>query len=155
MDPKLAYWTAALINLLVIVILVVVGIVNIRRGRVAIHRRCMKTAAWLVAGFLGSYVLKLAVLGREQLSVWSPSAISNLRFHEVCVLAMVVAGSVALVRARQMAGTRNVTRTPADPVAPEATIRWHHRAGWSAAVGAVLGFATAIFVLVGMFERAL
>ena len=154
MDPKLAFWTAALGNLSVIVVLVTVGIVNIRRGRVAIHRRCMQTSAWLVAGFVAAYALKLTLLGREQLSVWSSGAISNLRFHEVCVLTMVVGGLVALFRARQMRATRNVTRDPEDPVASEMTVRWHHRAGWSAAVGAGLGFATAIFVLAGMFDRA-
>lgn len=154
MDPKLAFWTAALLNLFTVAVLMGVGIFNIRRGRVAIHRRCMKISAWLVAGFLGSYVLKLTFLGREQLSVWSSGAVSNLRFHEVCVLTMVVAGSVALFRARQMRATRNVTHASGDPVAPEATVRWHHLAGWSAAVGAGLGFATAIFVLAGMFERA-
>ncbi len=154
MDPKLAFWTAALVNLFVIVVLVSVGIFHIRQGRVAIHRRCMKISASLVAGFLGSYVLKLTFLGREQLSVWSSGAVSNLRLHEVCVLTMVVAGSVALFRARQMRATRNVTHAPDDPIAPEATVRWHHRAGWSAAVGAGLGFATAVFVLAGMFQRA-
>ncbi len=154
MDPKLVFWTVALVNLFVIVVLVSVGIFHIRQGRVAIHRRCMKISAWLVAGFLGSYGLKLTFLGREQLSVWSSGAVSNLRFHEVCVLTMVVAGSVALFRARQMRATRNVTHAPNDPIAPEATVRWHHRAGWSAAVGAGLGFATAVFVLAGMFQRA-
>lgn len=154
MDPKLVFWTAALVNLSVIVTLMIVGIVNIRKGRVAIHRRCMQTSAWLVAGFLASYVLKLALLGREPLSAWSSGAVANLRFHELCVLTMVVGGSVALFRARQMRATRNVTRVPEDPAASEVTIRWHHRAGWSAAVGACLGFATAIFVLAGMFERA-
>lgn len=154
MDPKLVFWTAALVNLSVILVLVIVGISNIRRGQVAIHRRCMKTAAWLVAGFLGSYLLKLTFLGREQLSIWSSGAVSNLRFHEMCVLTMVVAGSVALLRARQMRTTRNVTQSPGDPIAPEAIVRWHHRAGWSAAIAAGLGFATAVFVLIGMFERA-
>jgi uncharacterized membrane protein YozB (DUF420 family) len=154
MDPKLAFWSAALLNLFAIVVLVSAGIFNIRRGRVAIHIRCMKISAYLVAGFLGAYGLKLAFLGREQLSLWSSGAVSNLRFHEVCVMTMVVAGSVALYRARQMRATRNVTHAPGDPIAPEATVRWHHRAGWSAAVGAGLGFATAVFVLVGMFERA-
>ena len=154
MDPKLAFWTTALVNLSVIVVLVTVGIVNIRQGRVAIHRRCMLTSAWLVAGFIGAYALKLAFLGREQLSVWSSGAVTNLRFHEACVLTMIVGGLVALFRARQMRATRNVTKALDDPIAPEATVRWHHRAGWSAAVGAGLGFATAIFVLAGMFERA-
>jgi len=154
MDPKLAFWTAALANLLVIVVLATVGIVSVRRGRVAIHRFCMKTSAWLVVAFLASYVLKLVLLGREQMSLWSPGAITNLRFHETCVLTMVVAGSVALYRARQMRATRNVTHAPGDPIAPDATVRWHRRAGWSAAVGAGLGFATAVFVLIGMFDRA-
>jgi len=154
MDPKLVFWAAALVNLGVIVVLVVVGVASIRRGRVALHRRCMKTSAWLVVAFIGAYGLKLAFLGREQMSLWSPAAISNLRFHELCVLTMTVGGSVALTRARRMRGTRNVTRSPQDPHAPGSTVAWHRRAGWSAVVGAGLGFATAIFILIGMFERA-
>ena len=113
----------------------------------------MKTSAWLVVAFVGAYVLKVAFLGREQLSIWSSGAVANLRFHELCVLTMIVGGSIALFRARQMRTTRIVTRVPDDPIAPDAMVRWHRRGGWTAAVGAGMGLTTAIFVLAGMYAR--
>ena len=154
MEPKLAFWTAALMDLATITALVAVGVVSIRRGEVARHRRCMKSAATLVVAFVGSYLLKLALLGREQLSVWSDAAIQNLRLHELCVFAMIVGGILALHRARTMRNSRNVTHDPAAPPAPPEVLRWHRRAGWTAAVAAGLGFATAAFVLLGMYGRA-
>lgn len=154
MDPKLAFWTAALMDLAAIVTLVSVGVWSIRRRDVARHRRCMKTAGALVALFIGSYAVKLAVLGREQTSVWSDASIQNLRIHETCVLAMLVGGGIALRRARAMRDSRNVTGDATAAPAPPGVLRWHRRAGWTAVVGAVLGFATAVFVLLGMYERA-
>jgi uncharacterized membrane protein YozB (DUF420 family) len=153
MDPKIAFWTAALANLLAIVALVTVGIRSVRRGQVSRHRRCMKTSAWLVIAFLASYGVKLALLGRESLASWSQAAVINLRVHELFVLTMVTAGIFALLRARQMRDTRNVSGLPGDPPAPDSTIRSHRRAGWTAAIGAGLGFATAAWVLTGMYRR--
>jgi uncharacterized membrane protein YozB (DUF420 family) len=154
MDPKLMFWTAALLNMGVIVALVIVGVRAVRRGAVARHRRCMKSAAWLIVAFIGSYVLKLAFLGREALSTWSPASLWTLRFHETCVLAMIVGGSIALLRARSMRRNSNVTRQPGDPKAAAGTVRWHRRGGWAAVTGAGLGFASAFFVLLGMFGRS-
>lgn len=154
MDPKLWFWTAAWLNMAAIVALACFGIAAIRSGKVARHRLCMKSAAWLVVAFVASYVAKLAWLGREALSTWSATALWSLRFHEACVLAMVVGGATALLRARRMRGTFNVTRHPGDPHAAPDTVRWHHRAGWLAAAGAGLGFASAGFVLMGMYDRA-
>ena len=153
MEAKLAFWSAALINMLFIVALSATGIVSVRRGNVARHRRCMKTAACLVAAFLTSYGIKLMLLGREDLGSWSAGAVWNLRAHETCVLAMVLGGAVALTRARRMRLTRNVSLNPSHPAAPGSVVRWHRRAGWTATIGAVLGFATAAVVLAGMFER--
>ena len=153
MDPKIAFWTAAQINLLVIVVLVSVGIRSVRRGQVSRHRRCMKISAGLVAGFLVAYAIKVALLGKESLANWSETAVMNLRIHELCVLTMVTAGAVALLRARRMRDTRNVSGLPSDPPAPDSTLSSHRRAGWTAAVGAGLGFATAAFVLAGMYRR--
>jgi len=68
MNPSLAFWTAALIDLLAIVSLIAIGIRRIRRGHLAQHRRCMKTAAALVVCFLGIYPLKVLFFGRERLS---------------------------------------------------------------------------------------
>lgn len=153
MDPNIAFWTAALVNLLIIVALLAVGIRSIRRRQISRHHRCMKTAAWLVTAFLGSYLIKLALLGRESLARWSDAAVMNLRFHELCVVTMVAAGSVALLRARRMRGTRQISGLPGDPLAPDSTLRGHRRAGWTAAIGAGLGFVTAVVLLAGMYRR--
>jgi uncharacterized membrane protein YozB (DUF420 family) len=153
MDPKLAFWTAALVNLLVIVALVIAGIRSIRRGQVSRHHRCMKASAWLVTAFLGSYAVKLALLGGESLARWSDAAVMNLRVHELFVATMVAGGSVALLRARRMRGTRQVTGLPGDPLAPDSTLQGHRRAGWTAAIGAGLGFVTAVILLAGMYRR--
>ena len=93
MNPSLAFWTAALIDLLAIVALVAIGIRSIRRGNLPQHRRCMKTAAALVACFLGIYPLKVLWFGRERLPEWSEQAVAILRIHELCVFAMLVGGA--------------------------------------------------------------
>jgi len=154
MDPKIAFWSAALVNLLVIVALVSVGIRSIRRNQVSRHRLCMKTSAWLVMTFLASYAAKLALLGRESIASWSGAAVLNLRIHVLFVLTMLTAGSIALLRARQMRDTRNVSGLSGDPLAPESTISGHHRAGWTAAICAGLGLATAVLLLAGMYRRS-
>ena len=153
MDPKIAFWTAALVNLLVIVTLVTVGIRSIRHRQLSRHHRCMKTSAWLVMLFLASYAVKVALLGRESIASWSEAAVMNLRFHELCVLTMVAAGTIALLQARRMRGTRNVSGLPGDPQASDSMLRGHRRAGWTAAIGAGLGFATAALLLAGMYRR--
>jgi uncharacterized membrane protein YozB (DUF420 family) len=153
MDWKFVFWSLALANLFLICALVAAGIRNVRQGQIDRHRRCMQTASYLVGGFVIAYGLKLAFLGREQLSTWSPQAVTTLRIHEAFVLTMILGGCIALMRARQMRATQNVSRNPEDPMSPAATSRSHRRAGWTAAFGAVLGFATAVIVLVEMYSR--
>ena len=114
----------------------------------------MLTAAALVVLFVVSYVVKLAVLGREDLTTWGVLSIWVLRIHELCVLTMVVGGTVALSRALRLRRSRNFTRRPEDPPAPARSVRWHRGAGRTAACAAALGFALAACVLAGMYRRA-
>ncbi len=154
MDAKVLYWTGAFVNLGVIVLLAFRGIAQVRRGDVEAHRRSMLGGAALIVAFLVSYVFKLAFLGREDLSLWSDLHVNNLRFHETCVLAMLLAGGFALTRARAMRGKRERSRDPADPPASPAVVRWHHRAGFAAVGASVLGLLTAGLILAGMYARS-
>jgi len=141
-DPKLAFWTAAFANMLAIVAVATVGVRRARRREIAGHRRLMLVAASLVGLFLLSYVAKVGVLGREQLALWEPRYVWTLRFHETCVAVMVIAGVRAIwLGARE--GFRDAARA-----------RAHRIAGRTAVVSALLGVASAGYVLLGMFGRA-
>ncbi len=155
MIPNLAFWTAVLVDLLAIVVLVAIGIRSIRRGNLSRHRRCMKSSAVLVACFFGIYPLKLLWLGRERLPEWSGQAVAILRIHEFCVFAMLVGGLIALILSQKMHRKRNqLTHLPDAPLASSRILRRHRQAGWTAAIGAGLAFLTAATVLVGMYGRA-
>jgi hypothetical protein len=153
-EPKLLYWTGALVDLALVVGFAVSGVRARRRGDVPRHRRQMLVGAALVGLFLVSYLVKLLVLGREDMGAWSRSSIWVLRLHECCVFSMLVAGGVAGWRGHQLRRTRNATRDPADPPAPVALARGHRLAGGIAVVSAGLGLLTAILVLAGMYQRA-
>lgn len=155
MNPGLYFWTAALVNLAIVCATAILGVRCARRGEIARHRQAMKVASWLVVAFLLSYVLKVLVIGREDMSVWSSFDVWLLRFHELFVISMLVAGSAAWIQSRKLVGTRIVTRDPKDPEPDPKALRWHRRAGWSALLAAVIGFALAIGVLAGMFQRSL
>jgi uncharacterized membrane protein YozB (DUF420 family) len=133
--------------------LVVVGVRRIRRGEVAAHRRSMLSAAGLVVTFLVAYLLKSFFIGSEDLSVWGDLAVLNLRIHEFCVFTMLLAGGFALYRGTRLTRSRQVTGDPGDPLAPESHVRWHRRAGRTAAVATGLGWFTACIVLAGMYSR--
>ncbi len=154
MDPKLWFWTFALLNMAAVVALATRGVRAIRAGEIAKHRRSMMAAGWLVVAFLGSYVVKRVVLGPEDLSLWSEAARLNLRVHESFVAWLLVGGGTALVLGRRIARTRRVTGRAEDPAPGGAQLRRHRRFGWSAVIASVLGFATACGILAGMFERA-
>jgi len=115
----------------------------------------MKSAATLVACFLGVYPVKLLLLGHERLPEWSERAVAMLRIHECFVFAMIGGGLTALILTRRMHGNRNqLTDLPETPLASNRTLRAHRMAGWTAAISAGLAFLTAAIVLVGMYERA-
>ncbi len=154
MDPKLIYWTAALANLGVLCVVALVGVRCARRGEIARHRRAMKLSTALVVAFLLSYVVKLLLLGREEMDLWATRDVWVLRVHEVFVLVMLLAGAAAWAFGRRLRGTRLVTRDPSDPAPDGGGLRLHRLAGRSAVAGALLGFAMAVGVLIGMYARA-
>ena len=154
MDANVTFWTGAFVNMAFVVVLMVVAIRSIRAGNVARHKRAMLAAMGLIVLFLVAYPAKVAMLGREDLSVWSAAARGTLYFHETCVLVMLIAGITALSRAWRLRNTRVVTRNREHPAAPAATLKWHRRAGWAGVMGGVLGFVSAALVLAGMYARA-
>jgi len=140
-DPKLAYWTAALVNMAIALGLAVAGVRRVQRRDIAGHRRFMLAATALVGLFLVSYVAKVSLLGREQLELWDPRYVWTLRIHETCVLTMVIAGGRAL-----WLGAREGFRDPERA--------WvHRRAGRIALISGGLGVLSASYVLYGMYER--
>ena len=154
MDPKLLFWAAALVDLAVLCGFALFGVRYVRRGEIARHRRAMKIASWLIVAFLGAYVLKLGVLGREDQSAWSSLDIWVLRIHELFVLSMIVGGAVAWVQGRKLARTRLVTHDPSDPAPDAKIVRTHKIAGRTAVIASVLAFGMAIGVFAGMVARS-
>src|SRR5262249_29140693 len=130
------------------------GVRAVRRGEVRTHRRMMLTATALVGLFLASYVAKVAWLGKEDRSAWTPIDHAILGTHELCIAAMLVAGSYALFRGwRFQAALRPNWVIPARPDAlPGRNL--HRRAGTIAKWSGALAFVTAIGVWAGMLLRA-
>ena len=153
MDAKLLFWTAALLNLGVLCGFAFAGIRYVRRGEVARHRRAMKIATTLLFAFLGAYVLKVVLLGREDQSLWTPLDVWVLRIHELFVMVMIGGGALAWWQARKLRSTRVVTHDPDDPMPDASVVRIHRLAGRSAVIGSVLALLLAVGVLLGMFER--
>ena len=129
MDPKLLFWIAALINLAVLCVVAILGVRHARRGEIARHLRAMKIATTLVFAFLGSYVLKVVFLGREDQSVWTLFDVWVLRIHEMFVLVMLVAGAIAWFQGGKLKGTRLVTHDPSDSEPDVSVARRHSRDG--------------------------
>ena len=153
MDAKLLFWCIALANLALIVAFALTGVQAVRRGDVRTHRRNMLTAASLVALFLVSYLVKVAVLGREDRSLWTPLDRGVLYVHETFVVLMLGGGGFAALRAWRFRARLGPTLAlPRDGALPGA--QTPRRAGWVAVVGAALAFVTAGGVLAGMFARA-
>lgn len=152
MDPKLLYWCGALANLGVILGCVALGVRRVRRGDVAGHRRLMLTSVALVGLFLVSYLLKVALLGKEDRSAWTTLDHAVLYVHELCVAAMLLGGGLAVFRTRRFRA--RLGPGLALPTEPLPGVGLHRRAGRVAAIGALLAFVTAAGVLAGMFARA-
>ncbi len=154
MDPKLAYWTAAFVNLGVLMGVALSGVRLVRRGEVARHRRAMRIAGSLVVAFLLSYPFKLAFLGREDLASWGAVHVGVLRVHELCVLVMLLGGTTAFALGRRLARTAAVDDSPDAPPATGEMLARHRLAGRAGVAGAVLGWITSGMVLAGMYARS-
>jgi uncharacterized membrane protein YozB (DUF420 family) len=157
LDPRLAYWTAAWLNMALIVALGFAGLRQASRQNYGAHRRLMLSASWLVVGFVASYAVKLFALGREALETWESSYVHVLRVHELCVAILVVGGALALWKALQLGLPVRSARDEASArTAPETLfrgIRLHRRAGFVAIGSASFGLLTAAYVLYGMWTR--
>ena len=153
MDPKLIFWTAALVNFSLVVACAAAGWWSIRQRHLKRHKRLMHTAAALVGLFLAGYVLKVIFLGKENLELWSRADVWWLRIHETIVLIMLVAGVTARVLARRFrhGGRLDPWRSAAGLERARARHRW---AGRTAVVASLLACLTAAIVLAGMYARA-
>lgn len=154
MDPKVAYWTAALVNLGAVVVCAALGWRRARRREFAAHRRAMLLACGLVVAFLVSYVLKVALLGREQLGTWDPRYVRMLHVHESFVMLMLIGGAAALVQARRLDLPRGPHSRPLEPRRLARGLGVHRWSGRVAIVSSLFGLLTAAYVLWGMYERA-
>jgi uncharacterized membrane protein YozB (DUF420 family) len=155
MDPKLFFWTAAIVDLGAVCLIAILGVRYARRGEIARHKRSMKIASLLVVAFLASYLLKSQFLGREDMSAWTPLDLWVLRIHELFVMQMLIGGVLAWIHGRKLLKTRLVTHDPEDPVPDPKTLQIHRIAGRTGVIGSVLAFLMALGILAGMFVRAL
>ena len=92
------FWTWAWLNMALALGCALLGVRRVREGAFDAHRRLLFFACALVVLFLATYLLKLAVLGREDLDAWQASYVNVLRLHELCVFLMCAAGGVAALR---------------------------------------------------------
>lgn len=148
MTPRLFFWTFAFVVFVSLITCALLAFREIRRGRVDRHRRLMNAAILLVVIFVLSYASKLVLLGREDLSLWSPAAVTVLRIHEVFVTLMVLAGGIGRFLARR------VPRQPTRELAREKLPNAHRWLGRTALISGVLALITATMVWVGMLERS-
>ena len=112
----------------------------------------MLLAGALIGLFLVSYLLKLPLLGREDRSLWSTSELWTLYLHELCIVAMLGAGAVAVFHARRFGEVRDGSN-PA-PEARESDRRVHRIAGRTAVIASLFALFTAGAILTGMYSRA-
>jgi len=119
-----------------------VGARAVRAGDVATHRRWMNRAGLWVIAFLASYLLKLALLGREPLADWSPDRLAVLSVHRAVVESMLVLGVAA-----RILGPRGFVRGGR-------TRAVHRLLGRVVLGAATVGIASAAVVLVQMILAA-
>jgi uncharacterized membrane protein YozB (DUF420 family) len=150
MDPKLLFWTGALVNMWLIVAIACSGIAKVRSGDEGCHQRRMLSAGSLVVLFVLAYGLKLLFLGREDLDQWQEWAVILLRIHEVFVFGMIVGGTRA---ASLMCKVRKLeAQTPEDGAIQVLRVT-HGKTGKFTFVSCLGAAITASGVLLSMFLR--
>lgn len=136
MGTGLLFWHFAWLAMATILSCGLLGWRAIRAGEVARHRAWMQRAILAVGVFVLAYVLKVILLGKEDLSGWSRAEIVLLRLHETFVAVMLLAGAGARAlarRAEQARGSRLAQR--------------HRWLGRTALVMAALALASGSWVL--------
>lgn len=147
---NILFWTFAFLILFAAIGSGVWGIRCARLQRLESHRFWMKTAGWLIAGFLLAYIAKLSWLGREDLETWSTWRLATLRLHETAMLFMLVSGSIALYMSRLLS-----RRLAVGEVLPPAKALVHRRAGKTALISGACGLVTGSAVLASMYTQLL
>ncbi len=151
MTPNLAYWFFAYILTFVTVIIGLNGIRHIRAGAIATHRARMVLACNLMIFFVGTYAVKVVVLGREDKSDWTTFYLVVLYIHETFIFLMLLFGAYARYLAFRFKGTLFEEETPAGD---HALRQRHRKVGKLALTWAICALGTATVVLYGMASRA-
>ena len=144
LTPNLAFWAGSLLWMAALVAVALRGVLRVRRGDVDAHRRAMNLAVAMVLGFVVAYALKVVLLGKENLAIWSSWDRGVLYFHETMVAIMLIGGGTARWLGRRMGPGGGAT-------ARMRTI--HRRAGRTALVAGSLALFTALLILLGMVRR--
>lgn len=155
MNPSLLFWTLAEILLLTTCFVALLAWSAVRRGDLAQHRRLMITASGLIVTFVVAYVLKVIYLGREDLALWSATAVAILRFHESVVAIMLLSGITARVLSRSAFRAYGTTGSQArQPLwFSLGTHRLHRLLGRVAVLSALCAVLSAAVILAGMYQR--
>jgi uncharacterized membrane protein YozB (DUF420 family) len=156
MDPRLIYWSCALLVLFLMVAAALLGWWYGRRRNFRRHRLLMNASILLCLLFLVSYVWKVVWLGKEDLSVWSRNDLLVLRIHELLVGAMLVLGGGA----RFLSGRFSRWILPSGHLSSTGEVRrrdlrLHRRMGQIAILISAAALFTAALILAGMYQRAL
>lgn len=157
MDPRLIYWSCALLVLLLMVVAALLGWWYGRRKDFRRHRLLMNTSVALCLIFLASYVWKVLWLGKEDLSVWSRTDLFVLRLHETLVGIMLLLGGGARLIARRFSRwiLPSGRLSPPEGEDRRRALRIHRRMGQIAILISAAALLTAVLILAGMFGRAL
>jgi uncharacterized membrane protein YozB (DUF420 family) len=164
----LVFWSLAFLLMAGMIACAARGVVHVRRGQLAAHRRAMLAAAGLLIAFLLSYVAKVVLLGHEDLALWTPREVALLRVHETFVALMLLCGGTARWLARRFGragdlgalappatlATPSALAAPARPVRSASPRALHRRLGRAAVVSGLCGLLTAGGLLVTMVRHA-
>jgi len=148
MDPKLLFWTGALVNMWLIVAISYLGIAKVRAGDEDGHQKRMLAAGGLVFLFVMAYGLKLVFLGREDLGQWEQWAVTLLRIHELFIFGMIAGGVRAIMLITKV--RKLEAQTPDDP-SIQVLRSTHAKTGKFTFASCVGGAVTASGVLFSMF----
>ena len=140
-DPKLWFWYFALAWFLVSMASALAGWRAAVRGEIGRHRRWMQWVIYSVGIFVVAYVIKVALLGKEDLDPWSSAERTVLYVHESFILLMLLAGARARWLARGLPSGESPVRLA------------HRRMGRVALICGMGALLTALAVLVSLVRH--
>ncbi|MDJ0838159.1 MAG: DUF420 domain-containing protein [Acidobacteriota bacterium] len=148
MNANLAYWLFAYVLMSVTLVIAFRAIRQVKAGKLAAHMKSMVLACNLLLFFVGTYVVKVLVLGREVKEGWSTLDFVILYTHEAFILIMLVSGTLARLFARKFKDRlEHPTREDL------ANRRKHMLSGKIAVTSATAALGTATLVLWILFKH--